>query len=70
MSESTMLEVVALPNGRFSVVAVGETAPDNDEGAFATRDEAEEWMFRRAQMLDSQANEPGILKPADGQGVR
>ncbi len=69
-SQSVMLQIAALANGRYSVVGIGETAMENDEGAFATRDEAEDWMFRRSQMLDAQANELDVMKPADGQGLR
>ena len=69
-SQSVMLKIVALPNGRFSVIGIGETTMENDEGAFATQQEAEEWMFRRSQMLDAQANELDILKPGGGQGLR
>ena len=69
-SQSVMLQIVALPNGRFSVIGIGETTMENDEGAFATREAAEEWMFRRSQMLDAHANELDIMKPADGQGLR
>ncbi len=69
-SQSVMLQIVALPNGRYSVIGIGETAMDNDEGAFATRDEAEDWMFRRTQMLDAQANELDIIVPGSGQALR
>ena len=69
-SQSVMMKIVALANGRFSVRGVGETTMDNDEGAFATRQEAEEWMFQRSQTLDETANEMDIMKPADGQGLR
>ena len=69
-SQSVMLQIVALPNGRYSVIGIGETTMDNDEGAFATREEADDWMFRRSQMLEAQANELDIMKPADGQGLR
>ena len=69
-SQSVMLQIVALPNGRYSVIGIGETTMDNDEGAFATRQEAEDWMFRRTQMLDAQANEPDIIIPGNGQALR
>ncbi len=69
-SQSVMLQIVALANGRYTVSGVGETTMDNEQGEFATLQEAEDWMFRRTELLDAQANEPGIIKPADGQGLR
>ena len=69
-SQSVMLQVVALPNGRYAVHGIGETIQDNEEGDFATEQEAEEWMFRRSQMLDFNANQLDVMKPADGQGLK
>ena len=68
-SQSALLEVVKLANGRYTVRAVGETSPDNDAGEFATQAGAEAWMFERTQVLDGRSNDLGVLKPGQGQGL-
>ncbi len=68
-SQSVLLQITALPNGRYAVHGAGETIPDNTEGEFATQQEAEDWMFQRTQQLDARANDLDILKPAGGQGL-
>jgi hypothetical protein len=63
------LEVVDLGNSRFAVQAIGEADAYADSGEFATREEAEEWIFNRAETL-SLRDDPGTLLPGTGQGLR
>lgn len=69
-SDSVNMEVVKLANGRFSVVPEGEAVLPDADGEFETQQEAQDWMFRRTQELDANANDLGILTPGGGQGVR
>ncbi len=64
------MEFVKLADGRFGIQAVGETEPDQDIGPFDTQAEAEAWLFDRAERLEAQRDEPPVLKPGFGQGIR
>ncbi len=61
------LEVVEGADGRFSIQAIGEDEPFEDAGEFATRAEAEEWIFNRSEQL-SLREDPHTLTPGSGQG--
>ena len=63
------LEVVELGNGRFGVQAIGDISAFGDTGEFDTREEAEEWIFNRAEQL-SLHDDPHPLIPGTGQGLR
>ena len=63
------MEVVELAGGRYGVQAIGAGGPDEDAGTFDTREEAEEWIFNRAEQL-SLRDEPQPLRPGSGQGLR
>ncbi|HEV2674879.1 MAG TPA: hypothetical protein VGV37_10085 [Aliidongia sp.] len=63
------MEVVALPNGRFAVQAIGSDTLDPIAGEFASRSEAEAWLLDRSMADDERAFDTGIVKPGDGQGV-
>jgi hypothetical protein len=63
------LEIVDLANGRFGVQAIGEDSAYGDTGEFETREEAEEWIFNRAEGL-SERDDPHTLIPGSGEGVR
>jgi hypothetical protein len=63
------LEVIQLANGNFGVQAVGEATLVAEAGAFATRVEAEEWIFERAEQL-SLNEDPHTLTPGSGQGLK
>ena len=55
-------EISTLPDGRFEVrILGGVTVPMT----FATRAEAEDWVFAQ----DTGGDDPGVLKPGGGQGV-
>ncbi len=69
-SSSAKLQIMQLPNGRFSVLPEGEAVTANESGEFATQAEAEAWMYQRTQEMDAEANDLGILTPGGGQGVR
>jgi hypothetical protein len=66
---SATLEVVRLPNGRFTVKTIGASAIEEDAGEFATVAEAEDWMFDRAQERDAEFNDTDVIKPGSGQGI-
>jgi hypothetical protein len=61
------LEVVSLPNGRFAVRSVGGDLVDGIAGEFATRAEAEAWIFDRAMVEDEDMLATDVIKPGDGQ---
>jgi hypothetical protein len=63
------LEVVELADGRFGVQAIGEDVLFEEAGAFDSREEAEEWIFNRAEQL-SLNDEPDPIIPGSGQGIR
>lgn len=69
-SNSAMLEVVRLTNGRFSVLPVGTPALPEDTGEFDTQAEAEAWMFERMQEMDAHVNDLDVINPGGGQGLR
>jgi hypothetical protein len=62
------LEVVALPSGLFAVQAIGGTRPDDGE-TFATREEAENFLFAENERLDLATSDLHILKPGGGQAA-
>jgi len=62
------LEVVGLPNGRYGVQAVG-SEKDLEAGEFDTREDAEEWIFERAERFTLR-DEPNAIIPGGGQGPR
>jgi hypothetical protein len=55
-------EISELPDGRYEVRFLGGMA---DAMTFATRAEAEDWVFAQ----DAGGTDPGVLKPGGGQGV-
>ena len=63
------VEIVSLPNGRFTIQPVGEGVSPNDKGEFDTLPEAENALFLRAQRSDANANDLHVLKPGQGQGI-
>ena len=62
------LEVVELDNGHYGVQAIGASELYED-AEFDTREEAEEWIFNRAEQL-SLKDDPHTLLPGSGQGIR
>ncbi len=70
LSSTVTLEAVELPDGRFGVQAIGAGGPDNAIGTFDTLAEAEEWIFNQAQRIAALTEEPNILIPGAGQGIR
>ncbi len=57
------------PDGRFSVLPVGQFAIANDTEAYDTREEAEEALFSLTETLDERASDLPIIKPGGGQSV-
>ncbi len=66
---SATMEVVRLPNGRYTVKTIGASTLDEDAGEFASEAEAEEWMFARSEQRDAVLNDMDIIKPGSGQGI-
>ena len=62
------LEVVELDNGHFGLQAAG-TSEVYEDAEFDTREEAEEWLFNRAEQV-SLKGESHTLLPGFGQGLR
>jgi predicted transcriptional regulator len=63
------LEVVELDAGRFGVRAIGAGEAYLDSGEFETREQAEDWIFLRAEQA-SLRDEPRAIIPGAGQGLR
>ena len=63
------LEIVALENGRFTVLAADEPGRQIDAGEFETRVEAEAWLFQKSEQLEGRSD-PEVIRPGDGQGAR
>jgi hypothetical protein len=66
---SATMEIVRLPNGRYTVKTIGASTMDDDAGEFATQAEAEDWMFDRAQEREAEFNDIDVIKPGSGQGI-
>jgi hypothetical protein len=68
-SYAVTYEVVERPDGRFSVLHVGQVAIADDAEAYDTREEAEDALFSLAENLDERASDLSIIKPGGGQTV-